>query len=185
MKLYIKNMACDCCRVLVKEEIEKLGLSPVNIDLGEAEIKEQISPAQKEELNDAIKKAGLEVIEDKRGILLEKIKKVMYDYTHHYSEKQRTNFSTYLSKQLHYDYSYLANFFSEMQATTIEQYLISLKIDKVKELLVLSDLTLTQIADELQYSSVAHLSAQFKKVTGLTPTHFKQLKEKRQLVKVG
>jgi copper chaperone CopZ len=180
MKLYIKNMACDCCRVLIKEEIEKLGLTPMNVDLGEADVKQNLTAAQKEKLNEGLKKAGLEIIEDKRGILLEKIKKLIYDYAHDGVEKRNTKFSSYLTKHLPYDYAYLANFFSEMQATTIEQYLIGLKIDKVKELIVLDDLTLSQIADKLQYSSVAHLSAQFKKVTGLTPTHFKQLKKKRK-----
>ncbi len=179
MKLYIKNMACDCCRVLIREEIEKLGLSPVNIDLGEAEIKEKISTAQQEKLNRALQKAGLEIIEDKRGILLEKIKKIIHDYAHDVVAKRSSNFSSYLVKHLPYDYAYLANFFSEMQATTIEQYLIRLKIDKVKELIVLTNMTLSEIADKMEYSSVAHLSAQFKKVTGLTPTHFKLLKEKR------
>ena len=183
MKLYIKNMACDCCRVLIKEEIEKLGLTPVNVDMGEADIKQSLTDAQKEKLNAALKKAGLEIIEDKRGILLEKIKKLIYDYAHDGAAKRSTNFSAYLTKHLPYDYAYLANFFSEMQATTIEQYLIRHKIDKVKELIVLDDMTLSQIADKLQYSSVAHLSAQFKKVTGLTPTHFKLLKQKREQAK--
>jgi hypothetical protein len=178
-------MACDCCRVLIKEEIEKLGLTPMNVELGEADVKQNLTPSQKDKLNEAFKKAGLEIIEDKRGILLEKIKKLIYDYAHDGVAKRNTNFSSYLVKHLPYDYAYLANFFSEMQATTIEQYLIKLKIDKVKELIVLDDLNLSQIADKMQYSSVAHLSAQFKKVTGLTPTHFKQLKEKRAQVTGG
>jgi len=184
MKLYIKNMACDCCKVLIKDEIEKLGLSPVKVDLGEAEIKDNISATQKQKLNTAFKKAGLEIIEDKRGILLEKIKQLLYDYAHN-PQNHKIKCSSYLVKNLPYDYSYLSNFFTEMQATTIEQYLIGLKIDKVKELIVLNDLTLTQIAEQLRYSSVAHLSAQFKKVTGLTPTYFKQLKEKRGQVKLS
>ena len=185
MKLYIKNMACDCCKLLVKDEIEKLGLQPVHIDLGEAEIKGNVSDKQQEKLNGAIQKAGLEVVVNKKGILLEKIKKNIFEYVNESDEKQRISFSNYLVKNLPYDYAYLANFFSEMQATTIEQYLIALKIDKVKELIVLRDLTLTEIADKLHYSSVAHLSAQFKKVTGLTPTHFKKLKEKRRNITQG
>ena len=178
-------MACECCRLLVKDEIEKLGLHPVSVDLGEAEIKGTITDKQQEKLNNAIKQAGLEVIEDKKGILLEKIKNNIYDYVNNSTEKQTINFSRYLTKQLPYDYTYLANFFSEMQATTIEQYLISLKIDKVKELIVLREHTLTQIADKLHYRSVAHLSSQFKKVTGLTPTHFKKLREKRDSIRKG
>jgi copper chaperone CopZ len=183
MKLYIKNMACDCCRVLIKQEIEKLGLTALNVELGEADVKQNLTDTQKEKLNAGLKKAGLEIIEDKKGILLEKIKKLIYDYTHDGAAKRSTNFSSYLVKHLPYDYAYLANFFSEMQATTIEQYLIRHKIDKVKELIVLDDMTLSQIADKMQYSSVAHLSAQFKKTTGLTPTHFKMLKQKRGMIK--
>ena len=177
-------MACECCKVFVKEELEKIGLHPLHIDIGEAEIKEQITESQQQKLNDSIQKAGLQVIENKRGVLLEKIKKYIYHYVNDFKEKQPLNFSDYLTKHLPYDYSYLANFFSEMEATTIEQYLISLKIDKAKELIVLSDMSLTKIAANLHYSSIAHLSNQFKKVTGLTPTHFKRLKKERNRVSV-
>jgi AraC-like DNA-binding protein len=178
-------MACDCCKVLVKDELEKIGLKARQVELGEVEVdvKEEISPGKQKQFNDAIKKAGLELIESRKGILLEKIKKVMHDYVYNSKEKNRLNFSAYLSRELNYDYAYLTNFFSELQASTIEKYLISLKINRVKELILFDELTLTEIAYRLHYSSVAHLSNQFKKVTGLTPSHFKKLKEKRQAFK--
>ncbi|MES2430268.1 MAG: helix-turn-helix domain-containing protein [Bacteroidota bacterium] len=177
MKLYIKNMGCECCTVLVKEEIEKLGLKAGKIGFGEAEIKGEVSEGQHEKLKRAIQKAGLEIIESKRAILLEKIKVIISQYVNDFKEKPQINFSDYLVKELPYDYAYLTSFFSEFQATTIEQYLIKLKIEKVKDYILQGDLTLTEIADKLHYSSVAHLSAQFKKVTGITPTHFKKLRD--------
>ena len=182
MKLFIKNMACESCKIVVREEIEKLGLHPKKVELGEAEVKEKISAEKQKELNAAIKKAGLELIHNKEGILLEKIKKEIIDYVNHPDERPAGKFSQFLSKKLNYSYSYLASFFSAMQATTIEQYIISLKIERVKEYLLFNDLTLSEIAYKLNYSSVAHLSGQFKKVTGLTPSHFKLLKKKRRIV---
>jgi YesN/AraC family two-component response regulator len=179
MKLFIKNMACDCCKVLVEEELERLGVNFQKIELGEADIKGEMSEKKQELFSLAIQRAGLELVEDKKGILLEKIKKVMHDYVYNSKEKQVVNFSAYIKNELHYDYAYLANFFSEMQATTIEKYLIALKIERVKELLLFDEMTLTEIAYKLHYSSIAHLSNQFKKVTGLTPSHFKKLKQVR------
>jgi len=181
MKLFIRNMACDCCKVLVKDELEKLGIKTGQVELGEVEVdvKENIPDKKQQQFSEAIKKAGLEVIETREGILLEKIKRQIHEYVYNSKEKSHLNFSTYLSKQLNYDYAYLSNFFSEIQASTIEKYLIALKIDRVKELIVLKELTLTEIAYKLHYSSLAHLSNQFKKVTGLSPSHFKKLKERR------
>ena len=182
MKLFIKNMACESCKIVVKEELEKLGLHPRKVELGEAEVQEKISPDQQKKFNSAIKKAGLEVIHNKEGILLEKIKKEIIEYVYHKDGKMPANFSRILSKKLDYSYTYLSAFFSSMQASTIERYMISLKIEKAKELILFNDSTLTQIAKELNYSSVAHLSSQFKKVTGLTPSHFKKLKQIRRTV---
>jgi AraC-like DNA-binding protein len=182
MKVYIKNMACECCIAFVQDELEKLDISVQTIDIGEATLQEDISKEQRAQLNTAIKRAGLEVIENKEGLLLDKIKKAISDYVSKSKEKPGVNLSSYLSKQLHHDYAYLTRFFSAMEARTIEQYLISYKIDKVKELLVFNEYTLTEIADKLHYSSVAHLSAQFKKITGLTPSHFKNLRRERGLV---
>lgn len=178
MNLYIKNMACECCKTLVKEKLENMGLHVEKIDQGEAVITETISSDQLKNFNEEIKQSGLEIIENKKGILLERIKNVIHDYVFS-KTKLPFNFSAYASKQLNYDYTYLSNFFSEMEASTIEQYIISLKIDRVKEMIVLDDMSLTEIADLLHYSSVAHLSNQFKKVTGLTPSHFKELRKKR------
>ena len=182
MKLYIRNMACESCKILVKEELEKLGVQPKSVELGEVETKKELSAEKQKKFNAAIKKAGLEVVENKEGILLEKIKKEILNYAFHSDEKMPKNFSSYLSKKLNYSYSYLASFFSSMEAKTIEQYIISLKIEKAKEIILFKELTLSEIAYKLNYSSVAHLSAQFKKVTGLTPSHFKALKKKRRIV---
>lgn len=178
MNLFIKNMACECCRTLVKEKLENLGLHVEKIDQGEAVIRENLNSEQLKKFSEEIKNSGLELIENKKGILLERIKSVVHDYVFS-KTKMPINFSVYLSQELDYDYTYLSNFFSDVQASTIEQYMISLKIDRAKELIVLEDMSLTQIADLLHYSSVAHLSNQFKKVTGLTPTHFKELRKKR------
>jgi len=175
-------MACSSCKVVVKEALEELGLHPKKIDLGEVEIEEKITPDQQKALNQSIRKAGLELIQNKEGILLEKIKKEILEFAFHSDQKMPKNFSRYLSQKLNYSYSYLAAFFSSMEATTIEQYIISLKIEKAKELILFHDLSLTEIAYKLNYSSVSHLSSQFKKVTGLTPSHFKSLKKQRKVV---
>jgi len=181
MKIYVKNMACESCKLVVKEAVEELGLSPVKIELGEIETKEDVTDDEKRQLNNKIKKAGLELLEKKQGILIEKIKKVIIDYVYKSEDKPNIKFSVLLSEELNLSYTYLANFFSEIEAITIEQYLISLKIERIKELIILEEHTLSEIAYKLHYSSVAHLSGQFKKFTGLTPTHFKSLKEKRRI----
>lgn len=179
MKLYIRNMACESCKVLVKEELEKLKLHPLTVELGEAEIKEKIPERKQEQFAAAIKKAGLELVKTKEGVLADQVKALIAEYVNN-SEKNKVNLSQYLSKKLHYDYGYLSSYFSAMQANTIEQYAIALRIEKVKEMLVLEDLTLSQIADKLNYSSVAHLSSQFRKVTGLPASHFKKLRTVRR-----
>lgn len=181
MKIYVKNMACESCKVFVKEALEDLKISPVKIELGEIETREEISDEQKKKLNKKIKEVGLELLEKKQGVLIEKIRKVIIDYVYKSDEKPNHNFSDLLSKELNYSYTYLANFFSEVEATTIEQYIITLKIERIKELIIFGEYTLSEIAFKLHYSSVAHLSSQFKKTTGLTPSHFKALKEKRRI----
>ncbi|MEQ1799048.1 MAG: AraC family transcriptional regulator [Lacibacter sp.] len=181
MKLYIRNMACQSCKIVVKEALEELDIKPLAVQLGEVETKEELTDEDKKKLNSKLKKAGLEILEKKNGILIEKIRKVIVDYVYNSDEKPITNFSVLLSEKLNYSYSYLANFFSEVEATTIEQYLISLKIERIKELILFEEDTLSEIAFKLHYSSVAHLSSQFKKITGLTPSHFKALKHKRRL----
>jgi len=179
MKLYIRNMACESCKVLVKEELEKLGAHPLKVELGEADIKEKLSQKKQVQFNVAIKKAGLELVKSKEGVLADQIKALIAEYVNN-SSRIKSNLSDYLSKKLHADYAYISTYFSAMQANTIEQYTIALKIEKVKEMLVLEDLTLTQIADRLNYSSVAHISSQFKKVTGLPASHFKKLRSIRR-----
>jgi AraC-like DNA-binding protein len=174
-------MVSNRCKAVVKEELKKLGLHFIIVDLGEVEILEQISEEQRNQLKTALFQAGLELMEDKKGILIEKIKNVIVEMIHHNNEMPSIKFSTYLSKKLQYDYTYLANLFSEVQGTTIEQFLIGHKIERIKELIIYGELNMTEIAWKMNYSSVAHLSNQFKKVTGLTPSHFKQLKLKRRL----
>ena len=173
-------MVCIRCKMVVKEELTKLGLHYTSVELGEAEVLENISVKQHDQIRIALLKSGLELMDDKKSVLIQKIKNVIIELVHYSEEPLTINFSEYLSQQLHHDYTYLANLFSEVQGTTIEKFLIAHKIERVKELLVYNELNLTEIAYKLHYSSVAHLSAQFKKVTGLTPSHFKQLKNKRR-----
>ena len=173
-------MVCIRCKMVVKEELTKLGLHFTSVELGEAEVLENISVKQHDQIRIALLKSGLELMDDKKSVLIQKIKNVIIELVHYSEEPLTINFSEYLSQQLHHDYTYLANLFSEVQGTTIEKFLIAHKIERVKELLVYNELNLTEIAYKLHYSSVAHLSAQFKKVTGLTPSHFKQLKNKRR-----
>ena len=168
--------------MVVKAELERIGLHYTSVELGEADIQENISPEQYEQLNIALKKSGLELMDDKKSMLIEKIKTVIVELIHYSDndEELKINFSDYLSEKLQYNYTYLANLFSEVQGTTIEHYIIYHKIERVKELLVYDEFTLTEIAYKLNYSSVAHLSNQFKKVTGLTASHFKKLRNKRR-----
>lgn len=165
--------------MIVKTELERLGLRHGIVDLGEVEISEGITRQQREKLATALKKTGLELMDDKKAILIERIKNVVIEAIHYSDEALKVNFSDHLSEKLNYDYTYLANLFSEVESTTIEHFIIKHKIERVKELLVYDELSLTEIAYKLHYSSVAHLSNQFKKVTGLTPTFFKNLKHKR------
>jgi AraC-like DNA-binding protein len=174
-------MACESCKIVVKEALRELDIPLIKVELGEIEIKEDLSNDKKKALNNKIKKAGLELLEKKQGVLIEKIRKIIIDYVYKSQEKPTIKFSHLLSKELNYNYTYLANFFSEVEATTIEQYVIALKIERIKELIIFGEDTFSEIAYKLHYSSVAHLSNQFKKATGLTPSHFKALKEKRRI----
>ena len=180
MKLYIKYMVSIRCKLLVKAELKNLGLHFIVVELGEVEIMEQISPIQREQLKLALAQSGLELMDDQKAHLIEKIKKVIIEMVHYADELPRIKNSDYISEKLDYDYTYLANLFSEVAGLTIEHYIIEHKIERVKELLMYDELNLTQISYKMNYSSVAHLSNQFKKVTGLTPSHFKQLKDKRR-----
>ena len=179
MKIFIKYMVSIRCKMLVKAELEKLNLRYTTVELGEVNLIEDITAGQRDLLNTALKKSGLELMDDKKAMLIEKIKNVIVDMVHYAEEPPLTKFSAFLSQKLNHDYTYLANLFSEVQGTTIEHFIIMHKIERVKELLVYDELTLTEIAYKMHYSSVAHLSNQFKKITGLTPSHFKQMKNKR------
>ena len=166
--------------MVVKEELKKLGLHFIMVDLGEVEVMENLSAETLAQLKIALLNAGLELMDDKKGILIERIKNVVVEMVHYADELPKTNFSTYLSEKLHHDYTYMANLFSEVQGTTIEQFIIFHKVERIKELIIYDELNITEIAWKMNYSSVAHLSNQFKKVTGLSPSHFKQLKDKRR-----
>jgi len=166
--------------MMVKEELKKLGLHYVIVNLGVVEIMEDITTEMREQLKIALLKSGLELMDDKKAMLIEKIKNIIIEMVHYADELPYTNFSDYLSQKLNYDYTYLANLFKETEATTIEHFIILHKIERIKELIMYDELNLTEIAWKLHYSSVAHLSTQFKKATGLTPSHFKQLKNKRR-----
>ncbi len=166
--------------MVVKDALKELGLHFILVDLGEVNIMENINDAQRSQLKLALFNSGLELMDDKRAMLIEKIKNVIIEMVHHTEEAIKINFSEYLSEKLKHDYTYLANLFSEVQGTTIEQFIIHHKIERIKELIIYDELNITEIAWKMNYSSVAHLSNQFKKVTGLSPSHFKQLKDKRR-----
>jgi AraC-like DNA-binding protein len=180
MKLYIKFMVSLRCKMIVKEELHKLGLNFVSLDLGVVETMEDITKTQHDILKASLLRSGLELLDDKKSILIEKIKNVITELIHYSDELPHVNYSDYISEKLGYDYTYLSNVFSEVKGITIQHFIITNKIERVKELLLYDELTLTEIAYKLHYSSVAHLSNQFKKITGLSPSFFKQLKQKRQ-----
>ncbi|RMA72736.1 AraC-like DNA-binding protein [Flavobacterium weaverense] len=180
MKLYIKYMVSNRCKLAVKEELKKLKLHFMVVELGEVEIMENISMEQRQILKAALLQSGLELMDDKKSMLIEKIKNVIIEMVHHAKEPIKINFSEYLSQKLFHDYTYLSNLFSEVQGTTIEQFIISHKTERIKELIIYGELNITEIAWKMNYSSVAHLSSQFKKATGLSPSHFKKLKDKRR-----
>jgi len=180
MKIYIKYMVSLRCKRVVKEELKKLGLHFIVVDLGEIEIMEDITDAQREELKNALINSGLELMDDKRSVLIEKIKNIVVEMIHYSDELPKINYSDYINEKLDYDYTYLSNLFSEINGITIQQFIITHKIERVKELLFYDELSLTEISYRMQYSSVAHLSNQFKKVTGLTPSQFKHLKFKHR-----
>ena len=180
MTLYIKYMVSLRCKMMVKEELKKLGLRYVVVDLGMVEIMEDITEEQREQLKKNLLRSGLELLDDKKSILIEKIKNVITEMIHYSDELPKVNFSDYISGKLNYDYTYLANIFSEVRGITIQQFIIIHKIERVKELLLYDELNLTEISYKLDYRSVAHLSNQFKKITGLSPSFFKQLKKKRK-----
>lgn len=181
MILFIKYMVSHRCKMMVQEELEKLNLHALVVDLGTVEILEDITAEQRELLQKQLLRSGLELMDDKKSILIERIKHVILDLIHHTEDMPSANFSDIISEKLQQDYTYLANIFSEVKGITIQQYIIHHKIERVKELLLYDELSLTQISYKLNYSSVAHLSNQFKKVTGLSTSFYKALKQKRRI----
>jgi AraC-like DNA-binding protein len=166
--------------MVVKDELIKFGLHPVNVDLGEVIVSEELNQIQKKQLNQVLLSFGFVLIDDKKSRIIEKIKNAIVELVHYSEEQPKTNLSEHISHKLNHDYNYLSNLFSEVEGTTIEQYFISQKIEKVKELLVYDELSLSEIALKMNYSSVSYLSKQFKKVTGFTTSHYKQLKERKR-----
>ncbi|SIS30641.1 AraC-type DNA-binding protein [Chryseobacterium joostei] len=179
MKLYIKYMVSLRCKMVVYQELERLGIKNAVVDLGTVELLDDISTEQRDILKKNLLKTGLEILDDKKSILIEKIKNVVIEMIHYSDSLPKENFSDYISEKLGYDYTYLANTFSEVKGMTLQHFIIINKVEKVKELLLYDELNLTEISYKLNYSSVAHLSNQFKKITGLSPSFYKQLKQKR------
>lgn len=180
MKLYIKNMVCGRCKMVVKSELEKIGLHLISVDLGEVEITDEFQGHQRQDIHSALQKFGFALLDDKKSIVIERIKNLIVDLVQNKNNFLKTNLSDYLSRELLHDYTYITNLFTQVEGATIEKYFIAQKIERVKELLVYDELTLSEISYQLNYSSVSHLSKQFKKVTGLTPSHYKQLKEQKR-----
>ena len=172
-------MVSTRCKMVVKEELKKLGLHYI-VEMGVADIMETITADQHDQIKVALAKSGLELMDDKKAVLIERIKNTIIEMVHHTDELPKINFSDYLSEKLQFDYTYMSNLFSEIQGITIEKFIINHKIERVKELIIYDELNLTEIAWNMHYSSVSHLSNQFKKITGLTPSHFKKLKNKRR-----
>jgi AraC-like DNA-binding protein len=173
-------MVCSRCKLVVKSELEKLGLRPISVELGEVELENDTIENQKEELLKRMHSLGFDLIDDKKSKIIERIKNLIIELIYSKNNELSVNLSDYLAQHLLQDYSSLSNLFSEVESITIEHYFISQKIERVKELLTYDELSLSEIAFQLNYSSVAHLSNQFKKITGLTPTHFKKLKGKKR-----
>lgn len=178
--LFIKNMVCARCIMAVQNELNKLGLEAKNIKLGEVTLENEPTAEMKKQLEDLLIPLGFQIIDDRKSRMIEKIKNIIIELVHHQDNGAKANLSEVLSSRLHSHYNYLSNLFSEVEGATIEKYFIAQKIEKVKELLVYDELSLSEIAFRLNYSSVAYLSNQFKKVTGLTPSHFKQIKENKR-----
>ena len=180
-ELHIKNMVCNRCIKAVQEELEGLGYTIKSIDLGEVELYEEIDSSARERISQVLAENGFELINDNKGWIINRIKTLIIEYIHHDKENpEYVNFSDFLSSELNHDYSYLSHLFSMVEGKTIEKYLILQRVEKVKELLVYDELTLNEISYKLGYSSVAHLSRQFKEVTGLTPSYYKKVREEKR-----
>jgi len=181
MKLHIKYMVSNCCKTMVKEALTQVGLTATAITLGEVDLREDVPPETLRQLRVLLIKSGHELMDDKRAILIERIKNVVIEIVHYADEASKINFSAHLGDTLGYDYTYLANLFSETTGITIEHFMILHKIERAKELIIYDELNMTEIAHKLNYSSASHLSNQFKKITGLTPSFFKSLNNKKRI----
>ncbi len=179
MKLYIQNMVCLRCKIMVKAKLQELGIGYKRVDLGEIEIYEKLPEDKLYQLKECLLTMGLKLIEDQKAVLVEKIKSLIIEMVHYEDEFPNVKHSCYISEKLHHNYTYLANLFSEIKGCTLESFIIMHKIERAKEMILFDDISLTEIAYKLNYSSVGHLSNQFKKVTGLTPSFFKKIKQKR------
>ncbi|MBN2610392.1 MAG: helix-turn-helix transcriptional regulator [Bacteroidales bacterium] len=180
MKLYIKYMVSLRCKLLVREELKKLGIKYVVVDLGVVELLEDISDEQRDQFRQNLLKSGLELLDDNRSILVERVKNVIIEMIHYSEELPKINYSDYICEKLGYNYTYLSNLFSEVKGITLQQYIIIHRIEKAKELILYDELNISEISYRLQYSSVAHFSNQFRKITGLNPSYYKKLKQKRK-----
>lgn len=180
MKLHIKNMVCNRCKMVVKAELERLGIHPTLVELGEVTLENDLSPSQKASVASVLEGLGFEIIDNKKGQLIESVKTLIIRLVHEKDIDIKTNLSDFISEHLNQDYNHVSKLFSEVEGTTIEKYFIAQKIERVKELLVYGEFTLSEIAYQLHYSSVAHLSNQFKKVTGLSASYFKSLRSKKR-----
>ncbi|MBS1683995.1 MAG: helix-turn-helix transcriptional regulator [Bacteroidetes bacterium] len=180
MKLYVKNMVCKRCKMVVKDELVKFGLHPSSVELGEVVIQEELDEGQKEKLNTIMLSYGFELIDDKKSRIIEKIKTLIVELVHYSEEQLPVKLSEHISSQIHHDYNYLSNLFSAVEGITIEKYFITQRIERVKELIAYDELSLSEIAVKMNYSSIAYLSRQFKQVTGFTPSNFKLLKKKER-----
>jgi len=180
MKVYIKNMVCSRCEMVVSTVFEKMEIPILSMQLGEVEVSKILEETEKQLLSENLRSLGFELLDDKISKTIERIKNLIIDVVHYQNEKLKINLSSYIVEDLNQDYSALSNLFSETEGITIEHYFIAQKIERVKELLIYNELSLSEIAFQLNYSSVAHLSNQFKKTTGITPTQFKQLKDKKR-----
>ncbi len=173
-------MVCNRCKMVVRSELEKLGLHPISVELGEVDIRDELQGYERQNIHATLQKFGFALLDDKKSVVIERVKNMIVDLVQNKNNHLKTTLSDYLSRELNHDYTYITNLFTQVEGTTIEQYYIAQKIERVKELLVYDEMSLSEMAYTLNYSSVAHLSAQFKKVTGLTPSHYKQLKEKKR-----
>jgi len=181
MKLYIKNMVCSRCKMIVKAELDKIGVQYVTVELGEVNITKKITTLQRTQLYARLQQSGLELIDDGKNDLIEQLKRAIVDLEHNSDEDLKTSFSDFISLRVNDNFISLNTLFAEIKGITIEKYIIRHKIDRIKELLVYDDLNLADIAFKMHYSNVAQLSSQFKRITGLTPSHFRQLRHTRNI----